>query len=77
MTNQTQIFSVIDSGSSGEITSLDGLVNNFITGGIALGYINFDVKQVIITTEYTGAPGLATGSNYYTVQVNYYDPSLY
>ncbi len=77
MTNQTQILSAVDAGTSGPVVPIDTLVNDFITTGMALGYINFEVRQVVVTTQYSGGPGLATGANFYTVQVNYYNPALY
>jgi hypothetical protein len=60
-------------------------VNTFIRNGIALGYINFDIKPVIAVQQFLLAiptppsitPGLtATGQSLYTVQINYYDPSI-
>ncbi len=68
MTNQTHIISVV--GPS----TLNTTINHFISLSIPQGYINFDIKPPVVTPEYSG--GAFTGRNWYTVMVNYYDPSI-
>ena len=78
-TNQTQIISLVDTPDpvTGVASVIDTAVNSFIDSGIASGFINFDVKNVVVTQEYiAGTPPTPTGNNYYTVQINYYDPAI-
>ncbi len=72
MTNQTHIISVAAEDDGAPIT---GLVNAFITAGIANGFINFDIKTVVTQTRFT-SDGVATKQIFYVVQINYYDPSI-
>ena len=69
-TNQTNII------SDTKLLTVIGNVNAFVITCIAAGYINFDIKRVVATPEYS-ITGLPTGSEIFTVQVNYYNPSLY
>ena len=73
-TNQTHIISIVDI-TPPYGTTISDLVNTFILAAITSGYINFDIKPVVITPEYSG--GVPTKFNWHTVQINYYDPSLY
>ncbi len=79
-TNQTHIISKEDTPDSttGELLSVNTAVNDFITTQMALGCINFEVRQVAVTPQFLAeVPAVPTGNNYYTVQVNYYNPALY
>ena len=76
-TNQTYIISTVE--GTGNPLSITGLVNTFVQNGIILGYINFEIKPVTITQQFVPHPSSgiqATGTNYYVVQINYYDPSI-
>ena len=77
MKNQTQIFSFkgLTSPTSG-IPNVNHYVNAFVASGLASGFTNFEIKEMVVTTEYN-VGGLPTGDNWYTVQVNFNDPALY
>ena len=75
MTNQTTVFSAVDVDSSTGIANVTNLVNHFIISGTALGYINFDILPLNVQTDFHS--GVALEKNWYTVQVNYYDPAVY
>ena len=71
-TNQTQIFSILAEDDAAPLTSD---INTFITGKIADGCINFDVKPITTQTRYDGA-GTPQKVIYYVAQINYYDPAI-
>ena len=72
MTNRTRVFSVIDILPSG-IANVTAIARNFVAESLALGNSNFVILPVSITPYYySGAP---TEKNWYTVQVNFYNPS--
>ncbi len=71
MTNQTRIFSTMGIGGGG-IADVTALADNFVRAGIALGYSGFNIRQVVVTTGDT-----SFARNWYTLQVDYYDPSVY
>lgn len=72
MTNQTQIFSIMGIDAGTGIADVSDLVNHFIKSTQALGYSNYCIGQVVVNQ------GDATFTrNWYTVQVDYYDPSIY
>ena len=77
ITNQTQIIS-ITSNIDGEVAALKLAIDSFISTGTTNGWLNFDVKAPVVTPVFlAGTPALPNGQNWYSVQVNYYDPSLY
>ena len=69
MINQTQILSIINVDTHG-VAIVTAAVNQFITAGIVSGYTNFHVHEVVVT------PSAVPNQNWYTVQVNYYNPAV-
>ena len=74
MTNQTEIFSVVDVHAG--VAIVTGNVNDFVVACIASGYINFHIAPVVVTPQYDTS-GVPTGKYWYSVQVNYYNPQIY
>ncbi len=69
MTNQTAVFSVL--GVHGTIASVTDVVNQFIRAGIDAGTMsNFHIQPVVVT------PTNDPNKPWYTVQVNYYSPTV-
>ena len=76
-TNQTQIISIVSS-VNGEVAALKLAIDSFIATGATNGWLNFDEKAPVVTPEFfPGLPAMPSGANWYTVQINYYDPALY
>lgn len=68
MTNQTVVFSEADIVSN--IAKVTRRVNDFVAQGIIAGYSGFDIKRVVVS------PASHADEFWFTVQVNYYDPSV-
>ncbi|PQJ12685.1 hypothetical protein CJD36_002775 [Flavipsychrobacter stenotrophus] len=71
MTNQTKIFSTPGVAAT-HVAYVTDLANNFIRAGIGHGYSAFNIRQVVVTPY-----DPAFDRNWYTLQVDYYDPSVY
>ncbi len=70
MTNQTKVFSVLGLSGSG-LADVSALANSFVKDSIPQGLSGFCIRQVVVTQ------GDSTFTrNWYTVQVDYYDPSI-
>lgn len=69
MTNQTVVFSVL--GLHGNIASVTDEVNLFIKNGLEEGTMsNFHIQPVVVN------PSADPARFWYTVQVNFYSPSV-
>ena len=69
MTNQTHIISTKEASVTGPtVAVITTAVNDFVTAGKALGYMNFQILPV--TTLFS------TSFVTYTVQINYYNPAV-
>lgn len=71
MTNQTKVFSIIDTDPATGIANVTTTVNNYIRGAILDGFSNFCIGQVVVTPANT-----SYARNWYTVQVDYYNPGI-
>ena len=73
MTNQTHIISTRVTATAGPtVAAITADVNDFVTAGKALGYMNFHILPVN-TLVSTIAPNTFV---IYTVQINYYNPAV-
>lgn len=72
MTNQTVVFSAPDFDHATGVANVTDKVNDFIRLGAKMGYMNFNIRHVV-----TPVLGATSGAIYYTVQVDYYDPSVF
>ncbi len=67
MTNQTIIFSVF-SFSGGSIADVTSYADHFMIDNVNK-YFNFQVLPVVVTPD-------IRHENLYTIQINYYDPTI-
>ena len=70
MTNQTQVFSIQGAAGSG-VADVTALANHFIRDGITQGLSGFCIRQVVVTPA-----DASFARNWYTLQVDYYDPGV-
>lgn len=68
MTNQTRVFCVYDIASN--VANVCDNVNLFVKHGIETGFMNFHILPVVVS------PAAGSDHFWFTVQVNYYDPSV-
>lgn len=68
MKNQTMVFCKLDVTSS--IANVTAVANTFINDAIKTGCTCFDIQQVVVT------PSSLPDQFWFTLQVNYYDPSI-
>lgn len=70
MTNATQVLSALGIDIH-NVANVTALVKAFITDSVAAGYSNFHIGHVVVT------PDTATPHNWYTLQINYYNPQVF
>jgi hypothetical protein len=75
MTNQTYIITTSETYAD-PVVAITTAVNNFVVSGLASGYINFDIKPVVVSDDYNGTGPAPLNTKLYTVQINYYDPAI-